>query len=253
MEPRPAPHDNLPLRAWLAAFRWLRRYNRYEVEGMEHLLAPGAALLAGYHGRPAAYDLCMLMTVIWDELGYMPHGIVHRYFRVQPALRWLVDGVGLVTGDGDEIREAVARGEHIIVPPGGTREGYRSFRDKYRVAWGDRTGYLKLAIRHGMKVIPVAALGIDDGFVGFNDGYALGKKVGMPHELPLWLGFGMTGVFPLSLPFPVKITQLVGAPIDPLEDGPVDLDDRPRLLSIHRRVTAAVQALLDRNRKGARS
>jgi hypothetical protein len=38
----------------------------------------------------------------------------------------------------------------------------------------------------------------------------------------------------------------VGEPIDPLAEGPIDPEDRPRLLALHRRVAGAVQALLDR-------
>src|SRR5262249_12361884 len=62
---RDAPPDGvmtsrpLPLRLWLAYWRLLQRYHRYTVAGLEHLDGP-AALVAGYHGRPFAYDMCML-------------------------------------------------------------------------------------------------------------------------------------------------------------------------------------------------
>ena len=65
-----------------------------------------------------------------------------------------MDGLGFVTGDGPAIEAAVRRGEHVLVQPGGTREGYRSFRHDYEVDWGDRTGYLRLAIRHRLPIVP---------------------------------------------------------------------------------------------------
>jgi 1-acyl-sn-glycerol-3-phosphate acyltransferase len=239
--------ESVPREAWLAAFRLARRYHRYEVEGFHHLERPGAALLVGYHGRPVAYDLCMLTVTVHERLGYLPHGVVHHYVDRQPIMKWVSDSLGFVTRDGEAIDAAVARGEHILVQPGGTREGCRSFRHRYRVDWGDRTGYLRLALRRRLPIIPIAASGVDDGYIGLNDGYRLGKRVGMPGDLPLWFGVGVAGLWPLSPPFPVKIRQVIGEPIVP--DRAIDPDDRDAVLNLHRRVGRAVQSLLDWSRR----
>jgi 1-acyl-sn-glycerol-3-phosphate acyltransferase len=236
----------LPLASWLAFWRALRVYHRYEVEGLPILARPGPALVVGYHGRPIAYDLCMLTVTLYERLGYMPHGVIHGAFERQPVLKWLIDGLGFVTGDGEGMAAAVARGELILVQPGGTREGCRSFRHRYQVDWGERVGYLRLALRYGLPIVPVAASGVDDGYIGLNDGYALGKRLGVPHQLPVWLGLGPAGLWPFSPPFPVKVRQVVGEPIDLTAGGPVDPGDRPALLALHRKVAAAVQALLKR-------
>jgi hypothetical protein len=140
----------------------------------------------------------------------------------------------------------VAQGEHLLVQPGGTREGCRSFRQRYEVDWGDRVGYLRLALRHRLPIIPIAASGVDDGYIGLNDGYWLGKQVGMPGDLPLWFGIGIVGLWPLSPPFPVKIRQIIG---EPIEAQPIDPDDREAILALHRRVAGAVQTLLDRSNR----
>lgn len=238
--------DDLPLRAWLTAFGALRRYHRYEIRGLDHLLTPRrAALLVAYHGKPVTYDLGMLSVTLHERLGHLPHGVVHGAVEQQRLMKWVSDGLGFVTGDGEAVAEAVRRGELIVVQPGGTREGCRSSRHRYEVDWGERTGYLRLALRHRLPIIPVAAAGVDDGYLGLNDGYAWGKRLGVPHRLPLWLGVGPLGLWPLSPPFPVKITQLIGAPIDLEDAGPIDPADREALLRAHRRVAAAVQALLD--------
>jgi 1-acyl-sn-glycerol-3-phosphate acyltransferase len=131
------------------------------------------------------------------------------------------------------------------VQPGGTREGCRSSLHRYEVAWGDRTGYLRLALRYGLPVVPVAASGVDDTYLALNDGYALGKRLRVPARLPLWLGIGPLGLWPLSPPFPVKIVQHIGEPIDLAREGPVDPGDREALLALHRKVARAVQDLLD--------
>ena len=240
----------LPLRLWLAYWRLLQRYHRYTVAGLEHLDAPGAALIVGYHGRPFAYDMCMLTVALYDRLCYLPHGFVHRGMKRIPLLRWLVDGLGFLTADDADVAAAVARGEHIVVTPGGTREGCRSFRQRYRVDWGERVGYVRLAVRHRLPIVPVAAAGADDAYIGLNDANRLGRRLGLPRDwtwLP-WLGLGPLGPYPFSPPFPVRMRQLVGAPIDPRSQGEIALDDRAALLRIHDRVQRAVQELLDRAR-----
>jgi len=62
--------------------------------------------------------MCMLTVAVHDRLGYLPHGFVHRGMKGIPVLRWLVDGLGFLTADGDDVARAVARGEHIVVTPG---------------------------------------------------------------------------------------------------------------------------------------
>jgi len=243
----------IPLRLWLGYWRLLRRYHRYSVEGLEHLDGPGSALVVGYHGRPFAYDMCMLTVTLYERLGYLPHGFVHRGMRKMPVLRWMVDGLGFLTDDDGDVARAVARGEHIVVTPGGAREGCRSFRRRYRVQWGNGVGYVRLALRYGLSIVPVAAAGADGAYIGLNDAEPLGRRLGLPPDwtwLP-WLGLGPLGPYPLSPPFPVRMRQLVGEPIDPRRYGEIRLDDRAALLRIHADVQRAVQALLDRARGGA--
>jgi hypothetical protein len=240
--------SNLPQVVWLTAFGLLRHYHRYRIIGLETLLEPRACLIVAYHGRPLAFDQCMLTVVLHERLGYLPHGIIHGAVDQNPVLRWLKEGLGFVTRDGPELEAAVARGEHILVQPGGTREGCRSFRHRYQVDWGERVGYLRLAIKYGLPIVPVAGHGMDDAFIGLNDGYALGHRLGAPWGLPVWLGLGATGLWPLSLPLPVRMTQWVGQPIHRHLGGRLAPDDRAGLLDLHQEVRGAVQALLERAR-----
>ncbi len=228
-----------PRDAWLAYWRAMRRWHRFRTEGLHHL-DRGPVLLVGYHGRPIAHDLCMLTVDVFERQGHLPHGIIHGAFDTRPRLKAFIDDLGFVTGDSPALTQAVARGEHVLVAPGGTREGCRSFRDRYRVSWGPRTGYVKLAARLGIPIVPVGASGVDDVVLGLNDGYALGNRVGMPAGLPLWFGLGPTGFWPLTPTFPVAIRQRLGAPIPP-----PDPRDRDALAATHQAVTAAVQGLLD--------
>lgn len=233
------------LAAWLGTWRAMQRYHRYRVEGLEHLEPGRAALIVAYHGRPIALDQCLLSVTLHDRDGVLPHGVVHRAAFDDPRLRRIAEGLGFVAGEGPTLTEAVARGELIAVQPGGTREGCRSLRHRYRVDWGERTGFVRLAVQHGLPIVPVASSGVDDAWVGFNDGDRWGRAAGLPSGLPLWIGFGLGGLWPLSLPFPVRITTHIGAPLDVSD---VDPTDPAALLAAQRRVASAVQGLLDRAR-----
>jgi 1-acyl-sn-glycerol-3-phosphate acyltransferase len=241
----------LPVQLWLAYWRIQQRYHRYSVEGLEHLDGPRAAVVVGYHGRPIAYDMCMLTVALYDRLGYLPHAMFHRMLGEIPVLRkWFVEDMGFVTTDDAHLAAAVERGEHIVITPGGAREACRSFRQRYQVHWGEHLGYLRIALKYGLRIVPVGAAGADDGYWGLNDAQVLGRLIGLKGvwaSLP-WVAIGPLGICPFSPKFPVRMRQLIGEPIDPRANGDVSPDDRAGLLRIHRRVTAAVQNLLDRAR-----
>ncbi|MEL6179682.1 MAG: lysophospholipid acyltransferase family protein [Myxococcota bacterium] len=235
----------VPMTLWLGYWGAMMRYHRYEVHGFHNLQCGRSALIVGYHGRPLAYDQCMLTVAIHDAFGYMPHGIVHSAARKLPIFRWLTDGLGFVAGDDGSLAEAIARGEHILVQPGGTREGCRSMRHRYTVDWGRRTGYVRLALKYQLPIIPVACAGVDDTYIGLNNGYTLSKALHVPFGFPVWLGLGPTGLWPLSFPFPTKFTQVIGEPMVLTLDGrQVDPNDREGVLRLSARVQNEVQQLI---------
>ena len=236
---------NTPLAAWLTFWRFFQRYHRYDVAGLEKLDDIGPALIVGYHGRPLAGDMCMLTVALYDRYGYLPHGILHRGIERSPRLQQIADQLGFVTRDGPALEAAVKRGEHIVDTPGGGEEGARHNRHQYRVDWGNRVGYLRLALRYGLPVVPVGAAGADSAYIGLNEPRRTAARLGIPksYAWATWVGLGLGGLYPFALPLPVKIKQLVG---DPIELGEVDPDDAAALGSLHERVTGAVQALLDR-------
>lgn len=244
------PLQRLAQRGWIDYWRMFQRYHRYSIEGLERLDPDRATLIAGYHGRPLAFDMCMFTVAFHDRFGYLPHGVVHRGLESFPPLKSFTDALGFVTDDGPEVAEAVERGEHIVVTPGGGQEGCRSFRERYQVAWQGRSGYVRLAAKYGLPIVPVAGAGADDTFIGFNNAEALGRRIGVPRRwaFALWLGVGPAGLYPFSPPFPVRIRQFVGEPIDPWGGRPRPNASAAMIADVHDRVVAAMQDLLDHAR-----
>lgn len=234
------------LTVWLHSMRLWRHYFRYSVEGIEHLDGDRSVVAVGYHGRPIAWDLLILHEVLYRRHGRMHFGVFHEWFEHDPFARWLLRGLQWTTRDGPELEQAIRDRRHLILAPGGDREAMRPWKIHDQVDWGLRAGFIRLALRHGLDVVPIAAAGVDDTYVGLNDGYAWGRKLRLPHRLPAWLAFGPLGPYPMSPPFPAKIHQIIGPPVDLREFRERDLGDRDAMTAASLRVQQAVQDLLDR-------
>jgi 1-acyl-sn-glycerol-3-phosphate acyltransferase len=225
--------------AWLEG---MKRWHRYSVEGMEHLRSPGAKMLLAYHGRGIPLDLALLGEEVRKSEGYLPRSIVHEGLWRIPYVASLFEEGGCVPGDCPELRAAISRGETVFIAPGGTHEGLRGFWDRHRVDWGPRRGYLRLALELGVPLIPAATAGMDDRFIGLNDGHALGRKLRMPAKWPFWIALGPFGVYPFTLDFPVKFHTVIGEPI--VLDPPAKIDEA-WMETTHEMITKKIQGVLD--------
>lgn len=238
----------IPTQIYLEYTRFLRRYHRFSVEGLERLLEPGPKLVVAYHGRGLPMDLAILSLFIFEQRGYLPRAITHEAMYKLRFSKAFFNLWGGMPGDGPELAEAVSRGETVFLAPGGTREATRTFRERYTVDWGKRRGYLKLALKYKMPIVPVASAGVDDRYIGLNDGHSWGKKLKMPFNAPLWIGLGLGGVFPFALPLPSKIHTVVGAPIDLRAALGAEPTEPEHFEALHKLTTGTVQALLNRAR-----
>ena len=227
----------------LATFRLWTRYFRYETEGFELLAETEPSVIVAYHGGPWTFDLWMLGVRMYDELGYFPRAFWHRSWWRLPAVGRVVTELGGLPGpptDAD-IVALKSQGEHLVLAPGGTREALRPFWKRHQVDFGHRRGYLRLARAYDMPIIPVVATGVDETFLGLNDGRALSKRLFGRNDVPVWLAVGVGGIWPLALPLPVRIRQRVGTPVDPASF----VDDE----AVHVHVTTTMQAMLDALRR----
>jgi len=86
---------------------------------------------------------------------------------------------------------------------------------------------------------------VDHTYVSLLDGDRASRRLGVRGGIPVWVGVGPLGLWPLSPPFPVRFRQVIGAPI---ELPPTDPEDRDALLALHTGVTARVQSLIDEAR-----
>ena len=236
------------------AMRWFARlcdlharWFRYRCIGTENIPRHRSALLVGYHGRPA-YDMFILQARMWRR-GRPIYGIGHKLLFRHPLGAAAMGAFGLYDGSDEHTRQIIERGDLIGVLPGGTRECFRPSSTLYQVDWSSHRGYLRFAVRHGLPIVPVAASGADEFLRIYGQGVDASLRYFGTDAVPFGVGFGFGWMpYPFCLPRPVTIRQLVGPAIDLGADA--DADDADWLEAAHRRVTSAVQDLLDRAVQG---
>lgn len=233
--------------------RATRVWFRLEVRGMEHVPA-GPALVVGNHNSGTSFVEALGVGARWiRQRGTTDPwtGLAHDAIVDLPAVGRLMRRIGAVRAGHDAAADAFARGRKVVVFPGGNAEAFRPFRDRHRIAFQGRTGWLKLALRHRVPVVPMVNIGGHEGFVVLRDGRQFARWIGADRWLrsetwPLWVGlpYGVALGPWFHLPFPVKCVTTFLPPID-LGHGPEAADDPALLRALHDRVTGEMQATLD--------
>jgi len=218
----------------------IRAYFRYEVVGLENIPEKGRAVLVSNHGI-LPVDGLLLNYAIKHALGRWPRGLTdRRVFRI-PVLRQFFMDLGVVLANPQTGRALLERGDIVYIMPGGAKEAFKPSRDRYRLMWKRRTGFVRLAIQTGAPIVPAVCMGIDETYHVFLEGYQLseklfGKEAFLPVTVPVGLG---------PLPMPVKLTHYVGRPLR-FQYKPEDADDPKKVARLHRRVMDAMQSLMER-------
>ncbi len=247
LPPRTAPErdlDPVAIDRAEALARPLALYFRTEVEGIERL-PEGGALLVSNHG-PMGFDAVELVFGVYRRTRRLPRALVERTaFRV-PALKLLLERLGHVAGTPDNAVALLRRGDLVLVYPGGAREAFKGSAGRYRLAWSKSTGFVRVALRAGVPIVPVAGVGVDD----YYDVVAEPEEVArspLGRLLVTLLGHekyappGLRGVGPL--PRPAQLTFVVGEPLRP-DAPPEAADDTALVARLHADVKDRLERLL---------
>jgi 1-acyl-sn-glycerol-3-phosphate acyltransferase len=242
------------IRATLPALRSLSDvYFRAEVAGMDRIPAEGPVLVVGNHsGGTMIADTFVFAQAFYDHFG--PHRLFHQLahdlvFKV-PGLRTLVQRYGTVPASPDNMSRALDRDAPVLVYPGGDYETFRPSTHSDKIEFGGRKGFVKLALEHGVPVVPVVALGGQETALFLGRGRGVAKalrldKLARLKVVPPVLGppFGVTVLdFPGRIPLPAKIRVRVMPPID-LRDA---LGRNPDVEEGYKIVTSRMQRTLTR-------
>ncbi len=241
--------------AWLAeGASLLARVFRLDVHGLEHLPTTGPALLVGNHnGGLVPMDGLFTMAAVHDRFGPgralypLGHDLIH-YDRV--AHRF-AQAAGILRAGHEGAARALRAGHLVLVYPGSDIETFRSWRERGRIELAGRTGFLSLALRENVPIIPVVSAGTHEQWVvltrgdhvarALHTGRLLRTKVlPLALSLPWGLSFGLLPYLPL----PAQTTLAFGAPMT-FDFKPDRASDPETLARAYDQVSARMQTMLD--------
>jgi 1-acyl-sn-glycerol-3-phosphate acyltransferase len=198
------------------------KWFRAEWDGLEKIPTEGGALLIANHAGAIPSDAPVIMHGIEKELDRPVYGLADYFFRTVPVLGTLWARTGGVSArPANAYRLLKEQRQLALVFPEGTKGPSKSFTDRYQLRRFGRGGFVEIAMRAGVPVIPIAVIGSEEAMPVIMRVPTLAKALGVPY-FPITanlLAFGPLGVV---TPFPAKIKLQV---LDPVRfDVPADQD-----------------------------
>jgi 1-acyl-sn-glycerol-3-phosphate acyltransferase len=247
----------MPLWAWL-----YRYYFRVKTDGWHHIPDRGKVLLVGSHnGGLAVPDMHMMMYDWFRRFGVRRpvYGLMHHsVWKVNPPLAKLAGQMGAIPARPQMAIAALQKNASLLVYPGGAQDVFRPYSQRDRIYFAGRKGFIKLALREKVPIIPLISQGAHETLVVLGDCYEIVKQLhdwGMPwlfdtdpEVFPLYLGlpWGL-GIGPVpNIPLPVSIRTRVCAPIVFDRYGREAASDRAYVDACYNLVVAQMQLELDR-------
>jgi 1-acyl-sn-glycerol-3-phosphate acyltransferase len=243
----PAPGAALDPAAVDRAERLLRPlagWFRTEIQHAENLPA-GGALLVSNHG-PLVLDSIELVFGIYRQAKRLVHGLVEKIAFRFPPVKLLFERLGHVAGTPENAVALLRQGELVLVYPGGAREALKGSKQRYRLAWDRSKGFVRVALRAGVPIVPVAGIGVDDYYRVAKEpeevaqtllGRAIAQVLGGEKYVPP----ALAGIGPL--PLPAKLTFVVGEPMR-FDAGPEAADAPDVVDRIHGEVKERLERMI---------
>src|SRR3954468_23976544 len=213
------------IRTTLPALRALSKiYFRAEVRGLDNIPAEGPVLLVGNRsGGTLIADTFVFAQAFYDHFGPLRrfHQLAHDLVFRLPGARASLSRWGGVPANPENMARALERDAALLVYPGGDHETYRPSWESAKIDFAGRTGFARLAIEHGVPIVPIVAIGGQETALFLGRGRRLSKllRLGSLARLkvfPAQVGppFGITVLdMPGRIPLPSKIVVRALPPI----------------------------------------
>ncbi len=140
-----------------------RYWFRVEWEGLEKIPADGGALLIANHAGAIPPDAPAIMHGIEQQLDRPVYGLADDFFRTVPVVGTLWSRAGGVPAHPDNaFRLLHDQGQLALVFPEGTKATSKTYADRYRLRRFGRGGFVEIAMRAGVPVVPIAVVGAEE-------------------------------------------------------------------------------------------
>jgi 1-acyl-sn-glycerol-3-phosphate acyltransferase len=232
-----------------AALRWFDP----EVTGFEHLPDDGPMLIVGNHSGG------VFMPDYW---AFVREWVRHRGAEAplhslgldvifsMPGTAQFARRMGCVPARHANADELLAQGAAVLVYPGGDEEDYRPWTERHRIDFRHHEGFVRLALRRQVPVVPLVSHGSHDSLIVVARGDELAHALGLDklriHVLPLVVGwFGLALAPAAGPPFPAKVISRICEPLDWSHYGPEAADDPEIVHRCYQEMQTRMQDTLD--------
>ena len=236
----------------------IARYTSYftpEVRGLDLLPADGPALVVGNHTclfyMPEVWT-CGQAMLARRGIGPPTYLLAYDLLFAVPGVASFLRRLGALPASAGQAESALARGACLMVYPGGDLEACRPWTQRNQIDFAGRTGFVRLALRCGVPVVPVVAHGTHHAVVVLNRGDRLAHAAGLRrvriNVFPILAGFpfGVTSVLTPPLPMPAQLTLEFLPALDWTGYGPAAASDRDTVSACYADITGRMQAALSR-------
>lgn len=240
--------------------KWIERtlvpYHRPEVYGLDRIPTGRGLFVANHNGGPMLIDAYLAAWALYKHSGMrdIPFALAHDLVMDLPIARQLLKPLGAVRANHRNAGLVFEAGHKLVVFPGGEAETFRPFRERNRIKFGGRTGYIRLALCHDVPIIPLVMQGAHGSFIVIDDMQWLAKALRLDKLLRVktWpltfsLPWGLTLGPPLFFfPLPVKIRIEFLTPIRFERSGEAAARDEAYVRACAETVESRMQRALNR-------
>lgn len=208
------------------------QYWRVSVEGVDQV-PRGAAILVANHSGALPYDGMVMAQALMRERPDLLEArwLVEDQVFHAPMLGTLFNRLGAVRASPENALRLLDERRPLVVFPEGYQGASKPFAERYRLKRFGRGGFVKLALRTGAPIVPVAIVGAEE------TSPLLGRIPGG------FLGFPS---LPLTAPgpLPAKWTIRFGEPLTMEGLPPEAADDLGEVQRLTERTRESIQAML---------
>ena len=238
--------DNLPF-LWMVA----SLYYRGEVRGLGNIPEDGPVLLVGNHSGGNMTPDTIVFTLAFNTYFGVErrfHQLAHNLVLSMPGLASLRK-YGTVAASPQNAEKALQAGAAVLVYPGGDVEVHRPFWERNKVDFAGRRGFVRLALKHDVPIVPVVSIGGQETSLFLSRGRTLSRTLGidkitrmkvLPISIALPWGLNVGDMLG-HIPLPAKITVEALPPIHMREE----FGDEPDVDEVYEHVTRLMQETLD--------
>ncbi len=189
------------------------KWFRVEWENFDRIPTSGGALLVANHAGAIPSDAPVIMHGIETRLHRPVYGLADYFFRAVPFVGTLWSRAGGVAARPENaVRLLRDQGQLVLVFPEGTKGSSKSFSDRYRLRRFGRGGFVEIAMRSGVPIVPMAVIGSEETMPTLFKIPALAKVFRTPY-FPVTANVLAMGPLGYVIPFPAKIRISVLEPI----------------------------------------